>query len=1054
MFQRFECEVVKETERGLEFYITNIGVSHWEKYLDGVYVYDGEDRILMSYQLSENEICAVIGSTELEMIRKEMSFSIVLRFYIGNREYWCDVYHDEKNIRSFEKSGVILSELNQTDWLLSKEEKQQKENEHLFYVTNIEKEGRGYNLRVLARNQTAALGDIAVAGKIRGEKDINLLTKFQEYKDEMVFQIDLEGSERKANEDIFTDIYVCWLSADDEKQYCRMEYAGQDVIFANQWVHRPWIEYFYSTNKRELSVKGTAAVLLELEKVEQAEESMKFLWKCQGGMGDEIKRFSLENPNVPNEFFCSAENRKEKEGEIFLEMLMDFAAFSKKGFRAALYRLNALVGKEGEILTYPVYMKNVCLKKSREPLFHTQRQLIADDTIYMEIVAVNKSGMCMLDIQEEEFFSRISRVLTSEEKILIEGKVETKKYTGELQDIYLQSIYGEKIEVFYEIQSDAEGEMIYSIQVDTDKVCVLERNEFSVVFQYERGKSELFSTQPRIVNRKQATCYPVADVIENGTYRASVKCFCDKDHLRIQVFQKPLMFVTAFQNLRGKMKFTCICDETVKKSGCEKAVLRNAVTDKEEEVDLTWNGETLLITINKGKLSRLEEGNYFLQICLEEGNKIQVSLKQDEKEIQKSVKENGSNIKLHRKRISDVYVNRQNNICIKIYQKASGFDWWKVQFARIVAKIYKKFLKEPVWLVGENFAMIAQDNGYAFFQYCLKERERKHVYYVAKRENSDLKKLLEDRKFVIYYDSLKHLVMHFVCEYYVVAHGIRDVMPSFFHQEIVDNEKEIIYLQHGITAMKRIGFRGDYYNGTIKRFIVSSKQEKQICLKYMNFKEDQIAVTGFARFDLLEDLSKENVRKQILIMPTWRDWITMDRNSFRGSSFYKNYRELLENQKLYEKLKENNCQIVFYPHFEIRNRYLDLFEKFENDVIKIADPKKMTVAEILRKANMLITDYSSVVYDFAILGKPVCFFQFDKNEYLQKRGAYISFEEALPGEILEDCQNVIKIIEEYIERCFMPKEIYQKKLEKFFDYFDKENCSRIYESIMALKKKD
>ncbi|MCI8483818.1 MAG: hypothetical protein HFH41_05715 [Lachnospiraceae bacterium] len=1050
MFQRFECGTIKETEKGIEFYITNIRVTDWEKYLDGVYIYDGEDRILMSYRLSENEICATIGCTELEMIRKEMRFCIVLRFYIGNREYWCDVYHNKKNFRIFEKLGISLSGFDRTDWLLSRDEKQSRENEQLFYVTDIKKEGSGYNLQVLAQNQSIVLGNIAVAGKIRGEKNIKLLTEFQEYKDEMAFCINWAPLEWETNGDIFTDIYVCAVLEDGEKQYYRMAYDGQEMIFANQSIHGPWIEYFYATNKRELSVKGTSAVLLDLEKVEQVEENMEFFWKCQE-MGDEIKKFSLENPNVPNEFFCKID-RKEKEGEVFLKMTIGSEAFNKCGFCGALYGLNAWLEEDGEITAYPVYLKNVCLKRNREPLFNTHKWFIVDSRIYMGVAAVNKSGRCMLDIQSEEFSSKIQRVVTIGGKILIEGKLRVKKGIGELQNIYLQGIYGEEINVHYKTQTELDGKLFYSIQIDADKVCVTEKNEFSVVFQYEKGKSELFSTAPRIINRKRATCYATEDVVRNNKYVASVKCFCDRNSLKVKVFQKPLIFITDFQNFYQEIHVTCICDEAAKGLNIERVVLKNIVTNEIEETKWSKKEEGLLISIDKRKLSKLDENNYLLQIYSNEGKEMNVFLGKGEREIQKNVKENGENIKLQGEKRGGVYVNREDCICVKIYKDNAVWMRWKVGVARYIAKVYQRFIKEPVWLVGENLAMIAQDNGYAFFQYCLKEKKRKRVYYVAQKENSDLKKLLEDRKFVIYYDSLKHLIMHFACEYYVVAHGIRDVMPSYFHKKIKENEKPIIYLQHGILGMKRIGFKGDYYNDTIKLFIVSSKQEKNICLRYMDFREEQIAVTGLARFDLLQDLSKKNETKEILLMPTWRDWIIMNRDIFRESSFYENYRKLLENQELHEKLRENNCQLVFYPHFEIRKRYLDLFEKFENDVVKIADPQKVTVAEFLRRANMLVTDYSSVVYEFARLKKPVCFFQFDKNEYLQKRGAYVSFEETLPGEILEDCQDVVTIIEEYVRKDFAPKEIYQKRLEKFFDYFDQKNCARTYESIMALKE--
>lgn len=61
-------------------------------------------------------------------------------------------------------------------------------------------------------------------------------------------------------------------------------------------------------------------------------------------------------------------------------------------------------------------------------------------------------------------------------------------------------------------------------------------------------------------------------------------------------------------------------------------------------------------------------------------------------------------------------------------------DKWKVTCAKLLAKIYRRVQKEPVWLIGEEMGRMAQDNGYAFFQYCIKEKKRKHAYYVTQKK--------------------------------------------------------------------------------------------------------------------------------------------------------------------------------------------------------------------------------------------------------------------------------------------------------------------------------
>ncbi|WP_214706851.1 MULTISPECIES: CDP-glycerol glycerophosphotransferase family protein [unclassified Exiguobacterium] len=405
---------------------------------------------------------------------------------------------------------------------------------------------------------------------------------------------------------------------------------------------------------------------------------------------------------------------------------------------------------------------------------------------------------------------------------------------------------------------------------------------------------------------------------------------------------------------------------------------------------------------------------------------------------------------------SSLFVDvKHNDICIeqrKLKETEKKIYKYKFHIAKYLAKVSNLiFSNKHIWLIGENLGEVAQDNGFAFFEYCLNERKKPYTYYITKRDNKNMNQLFPYEKNLLYYDSFKHIYLYHKAEYAIVAHGLRDVIPSYMHNKFSSNPLPVIYLQHGIIAMKRLFFKKNSYNNQIKRFIVSSDHEKSIMTEKMGFEENQISVTGLARYDKLNDLSSESSQERIIfVMPTWREWLSNDRELFKKSSFYKNYVELLTNNKLNDVLKDNNTKLLFLPHFEIQKQYSDLFEFETQSNIVMVNPMEVSIGDMIRKSNALITDYSSVAFDYAYLNKPVLFFHFDLNDYLSKRGSYIDLQDDIFGKSYNNPSDLILGITDCIKNNFSIDMISEKKIEKYISYRDKNNSERVFESIMSL----
>src|SRR5699024_7466619 len=121
------------------------------------------------------------------------------------------------------------------------------------------------------------------------------------------------------------------------------------------------------------------------------------------------------------------------------------------------------------------------------------------------------------------------------------------------------------------------------------------------------------------------------------------------------------------------------------------------------------------------------------------------------------------------------------------------------------------------------------------------------------------------------------------------------------------------------------------------------------------------------------------------------------------------------------------------------------FEKYfqsTDDSIKVLHQSEVPIDKELKSSQLVITDYSSIMWDALYYGIPVLLFQFDQEEYLELQGSYLDFDSDLSGIILKDPNVLLERLAGYMrneETVELTK--YQKK---YFAYRDKHNSQRIY----------
>ena len=380
----------------------------------------------------------------------------------------------------------------------------------------------------------------------------------------------------------------------------------------------------------------------------------------------------------------------------------------------------------------------------------------------------------------------------------------------------------------------------------------------------------------------------------------------------------------------------------------------------------------------------------------------------------------------------------------------------KARIARALVKLVKKILPRDIWLIADKSDR-ADDNGEVFFTYLTKNWKdvKCHPVFAISKSSVDYERL-KSIGTVVPYMSWRHKLLHLVAEHTISAYSHDEISSpflenSFYYGDLLQ-DNEVIFIQHGV-------IKDDLSRGVNKRhknfkmFVTSAERERQSILDYnYGYTEDEVVLTGLPRYDLLYDAPQ----KKITIMPTWQRKLfgSYDARSshwellpgFTESGYYEFYNSLINSDRLLVTAEKYGYEIQFMPH-PIFFPYIDLFKT--DGRTKILDPKTR-YRDIFAESSLIITDYSSVAFDFAYLRKPIVYTRFEENHY---ENGYFDYEHDGFGEVEWGVESTVDRIIDYIVTDCALKDKYRERIDSFFAFSDRNNCRRVYEAIINLRKR-
>lgn len=374
-----------------------------------------------------------------------------------------------------------------------------------------------------------------------------------------------------------------------------------------------------------------------------------------------------------------------------------------------------------------------------------------------------------------------------------------------------------------------------------------------------------------------------------------------------------------------------------------------------------------------------------------------------------------------------------------------------------IGLIFRLF-KRNIWMVSE-MEHSARDTGYWFFKYMRENYPERPVYYPIQFDSPDYPKVAKLGN-VIRHGSFKHHIYVWAAKVDISARTGRG-LPAPFMCRLFQVRGfypfKSVFLQHGIT--KDVPPFLHSCRNRIDLFIAATEREADAIRKDLDYKNDQVKVVGLTRYDQLNEFTVN--KKQILLMPTWRWWLypdlgritDEDRAAVENSNYVKTYCSFLANDRLNSFLKGNDLNLLFFPHSQMQP-FLSAFTG-ENSRIKIASTAEYDVQTALKESAYLITDYSSIFFDFAYMKKPLSYFHFDYEEFREKhyQEGYFSYENDGFGPIVKTADELIDEIIASFNKGFVMDDMYKTRVDNTFKFRDNNNCKRTFEAVEELLKK-
>lgn len=336
----------------------------------------------------------------------------------------------------------------------------------------------------------------------------------------------------------------------------------------------------------------------------------------------------------------------------------------------------------------------------------------------------------------------------------------------------------------------------------------------------------------------------------------------------------------------------------------------------------------------------------------------------------------------------------------------------------------------PQWLFGENRGQTIDNNSWHTYRRAVQRAGELGVEsWFVLEPTAEHRRLVARlprhlRRGIVWRGSRRHCQRFASADRFFITLSFQDIEPPQINGTST-RRVPLVHLQHGTIGIKTVGYHGTYYRNTIDAFCIYADEERGLLRAHNGFRDEQLLRMAYPpRYGALLHAQRTSPVHpgQVLWFLTWRDYLhheaptTPEERSTAEDAFVATIADTLTRAEILPPLRTGElrfdvCFHQFFPRVTVDRIRDSVAHRLAGDAaargIRIQHANDVTLMKRMARAEMLVTDYSSLAYDMTFLGKSVGMYMFDLPEYIAHRPTYIDLRDVFtehvahePGEFL------------------------------------------------------